>query len=45
VIVELSGRPVTGVADLEQISARRPVGQPTSMTVERAGERKTLIVR
>jgi glutaredoxin 3 len=45
VIVELSGRPVSGVADLEQISARRPMGQPTSMTVERAGERKTLIVR
>jgi glutaredoxin 3 len=43
-IVELSGRPVAGVSDLEQIAARRPTNQPTSMTVERGGERKTLIV-
>jgi len=44
VIVELSGRPVARVADLEQIAARRPVGQPTSMTIQRGQERKTLIL-
>jgi S1-C subfamily serine protease len=44
VVVELSGRPVGSVADLEQIAARRPAGTPTSMTVERAGERTTLIL-
>lgn len=44
VIEELSGRPVTCVADLEQIASRRPVGQPTSMTVRRDGSRKTLIL-
>src|ERR1700726_3955330 len=36
VIVELWGRPVASVTDLEQIAARRPAG-PTSMTVERGG--------
>jgi S1-C subfamily serine protease len=45
VILELSGRPVASVADLEQIASRRPAGQPTSMTVRRNGETKTLIVR
>jgi S1-C subfamily serine protease len=44
VIIELSGRPVTSVADLEQIASRRPPAQPTSMTVLRGGERKTLIL-
>jgi S1-C subfamily serine protease len=44
-IVELSGHPVTKVADLEQIANRRVAGQPTSVTVLRAGERKTLILR
>ncbi len=44
VIVELSGRAVSSVADLEQISARRSPGQPTSMTVRRGDERKTLIL-
>ncbi|HLZ27889.1 MAG TPA: PDZ domain-containing protein [Chloroflexota bacterium] len=43
-IVELSGRPVASVADLEQISSRRAPGQPTSMTVIRDGERQTLIL-
>jgi S1-C subfamily serine protease len=43
-VVELSGRPVRSVADLEQIAARRPTGQPTSMTVLRQGERTTLII-
>ena len=45
VIVELSGRPVTSAADLEQIAARRPPGQPTSLTVRRGAERKTLILK
>jgi len=45
VIVELSGRPVASVADLEEIAARRAPGQPTSLTVRRAGERTTLILK
>jgi S1-C subfamily serine protease len=45
VIEELSGRAVASVADLEQIAARRVPGQPTSMTVRRGGERKTLILK
>jgi S1-C subfamily serine protease len=44
-IIELSGRPVTSVADLEQIAAKRPSGQPTSMTIRRGDETLTLIVR
>jgi len=44
VIVELSGRPVTSAADLEQIAGRRVPGQPTSMTIRRGLERKTLIL-
>ena len=44
VVVELSGRPVTSVKDLEQIAARRTPGQPTSMTVRRADQRQTLIL-
>lgn len=44
-IVELSGRPISSVADLEQVAARRPPGQPTSLTVTRDGERLTLIIR
>jgi S1-C subfamily serine protease len=43
-IVELSGRPVSSVSDLEQIATRRPPG-PTSMTVRRNGELRTLILR
>ena len=45
VVVELSGRPVSSVADLEQIAARRVAGQPTSLMVMRGDERVTLIVR
>jgi S1-C subfamily serine protease len=45
VIVELSGRPIAGVDDLEQIAAKRPPGQPTSITIRRNGELKTLILR
>jgi len=44
-IIELSGRPVSSVADLEQIAGRRPSGQPTSLTIRRNGEQKTLILR
>jgi glutaredoxin 3 len=44
VVIELSGRPVTKVADLEQIAARRPPGMPTSLVVQRGGERQTLII-
>ena len=44
-IIELSGRAVTCVGDLEQIAAKRPPGQPTSMTILRDGERHTLILR
>ena len=44
-IIELSGRPVSSVADLEQIAGRRPSGQPTSVTILRNGEQKTLILR
>jgi S1-C subfamily serine protease len=44
-IIELSGRPVSSVADLEQISARRVPGQPTSLTVRRDGAQRTLILR
>jgi S1-C subfamily serine protease len=45
VIVELSGRPVSSVADLEQIAARRAPGQPTSLMVRRSGGLTTLILR
>jgi S1-C subfamily serine protease len=44
VIDELSGSPVRGAADLERIAAQRRHGQPTSLTVRRNGERKTLIL-
>jgi S1-C subfamily serine protease len=44
-IIELSGRAVSSVSDLEQIAARRPSGQPTSLTVRRGGELHTLILR
>jgi S1-C subfamily serine protease len=44
-VVELSGRAVSSVSDLEQIAARRPSGQPTSLTVQRGDERLTLILR
>jgi S1-C subfamily serine protease len=44
-IVELSGRAISSVNDLEQIAARRPPGQPTSLMVRRNGELKTIILR
>src|ERR1051325_7102437 len=45
VIVELSGRAVSSVSDLEQIAARRPPNQPTSLMVRRNGALQTLILR
>jgi S1-C subfamily serine protease len=45
VIVELSGRPIASVSDLEQIAGRRPAGQPTSLMVRRNGNLQTLILR
>jgi S1-C subfamily serine protease len=44
-IVELSGRPVSSVAELEQIASRRVPGQPTSVSIMRDNERLTLILR
>ena len=44
VVVELSGRPVNNVADLERIAALRVPGAPTSAVVVRAGDRQTLIL-
>ena len=44
VVEELSGVPVRSAADVETLAARRRPGQPTSMVVQRAGERRTLIV-
>jgi S1-C subfamily serine protease len=45
VIEEFSGRPVASVSDLEHIAGRRIPGQPTSLTVRRNAERKTLILK
>jgi S1-C subfamily serine protease len=44
VVEELSGVPVRSVADLERIGAQRRQGQPTSISVRRNGERRTLIL-
>ena len=44
VVEELSGRPVASVADLEQIAGLRKPGQPTSLTVRRGADHKTLIL-
>src|SRR5579859_1989941 len=41
-IVELSGRAISCATDLEQVAARRPPNQPTSLMVRRNGELKTL---
>lgn len=45
VVVEMSGTPVTTADDLEKIAGRMRFGNPTSLMVERDGERKTLILR
>jgi S1-C subfamily serine protease len=44
VVEELSGAPVRNTADLERIASQRRPGQPTSITVRRGGERRTLIL-
>ena len=44
VVVEMSGRPVTSAADLEQIARRRAPGMPTSIVVMRDSDRQTLIL-
>jgi S1-C subfamily serine protease len=44
VVEELSGAPVRNSADLERIASQRRPGQPTSITVRRGGERRTLIL-
>jgi S1-C subfamily serine protease len=44
VVVELSGQPVSSVADLERIASRRVPGMPTSLVVQRGDERTTLII-
>ena len=42
VVEELSGAPVRNAADLERIASQRRPGKPTSITVRRGGERRTL---
>jgi len=44
VVDELSRAPVENAARLERIAAQRRPGQPTSVSVRRGGERRTLIV-
>ena len=44
VVDELSGAPVRSAADLEHIAGRRRPGQPTSISIRRAGQHQTLIV-
>jgi S1-C subfamily serine protease len=44
IVEELSGVPIRGVVDLERVAGQRRPGQPTSLVVRRAGERRTLIV-
>lgn len=44
VVVEMSGRPVTSAADLEQIASRRQPGMPTSLMVRRDGQHQTFVL-
>lgn len=44
VIVELSGVPIANADDLEQVAARWSGNSPTSLTLQREGEQKTLIM-
>ena len=44
VVEELSGVPVRNTNDLERIGSQRRPGQPTSMTIRRGSEKKTLII-
>jgi S1-C subfamily serine protease len=45
VVVELSGTPIQTADDLEKVAGRMHFGVPTSMTIQRDGERKTIILR
>jgi S1-C subfamily serine protease len=44
VVDEMSGAPIRNAADLERLAAQRRPGQPTSISVRRGTERRTLIV-
>ena len=44
VVDELSGAPVRSAADLEHIAGQRGPGQPTSISIRRAGQHQTLII-
>jgi S1-C subfamily serine protease len=44
VVEELSGIPVRNAGDLERIGSQRRTGQPTSTTIRRGTEKKTLII-
>ena len=44
IIVELSGVPIANADDLEQVAARWSGSSPTSLMLERDGERKTVIM-
>ena len=44
VIEELSGTPIKNADDLEKVAAKWPGDRPTSMTVRRGDERKTIIM-
>jgi S1-C subfamily serine protease len=44
VIEELSGVPIRTADDLEKVAARWAGDRPTSMTIRRDGERKTVIL-
>ena len=43
IVDELSGAPVKSAADLERIAGQRRPGQPTSISIRRAGQRLTLM--
>jgi putative serine protease PepD len=44
IIVELSGKPIVTSADLERVAADWSGDRPTSLTLERGGDRKTVIL-
>jgi serine protease Do len=44
VVEELSGVSVKNADDVGRIAAQRRPGQPTSISVRRSGERRTLII-
>jgi S1-C subfamily serine protease len=44
IIEELSGIPITSADDLEKVASKWQGDRPTSLTLRRGGERKTLIM-